>query len=70
MIEREKGKNHEIMKERALRQLVATQERKGSRMAIGKRRQHRQIDRKKGGYSRKPLQRKGIICFSLYQGDL
>jgi hypothetical protein len=41
MIEKEKGKDHEIVKERALGQLVVAQERKGSRMVTSKRRQHR-----------------------------
>jgi hypothetical protein len=70
MIEREKGKDHEIVKEKTLGQPVVVKERKGNMMVMGKRRQHRQIDRRKGGYRRKPLQRKGIIYFSLYQGDL
>jgi len=41
MIEKEKGKDHERVKERALGQLVVAQERKGSKMVIGKRKQHR-----------------------------
>jgi hypothetical protein len=63
MIEREKGKDHEIMKEKALGQSIVVKGSKRSKMAMGKRSQHRQIKRRKRGYRRKPLQKKGIICF-------
>jgi hypothetical protein len=41
MIERNKGKDHERVKEKALGQLVAIKEMKGGRMATSMRGQHR-----------------------------
>jgi hypothetical protein len=63
MIEKKKGKDHERVKERALGQPIATQERKGSKMVISKRIQHRHIERRKGGYNRKPYKRRGSFVF-------
>jgi hypothetical protein len=48
------------VKEKTLRQPIAINERKGSKMATGKRRQHRQIERRKGGY---PYKGRGSFVF-------
>jgi hypothetical protein len=58
MIEREKGKDHERVKEKTLGQPTAVKERKGGRMAASMRGQQRHVAmrvRGKGGYRKKPL---------------
>jgi hypothetical protein len=57
MIEREKGKDNEIVKEKTLGQPIAIKKKKGSKMAMGKRKQHRQIGR------RKPYKGRGSFVF-------
>jgi hypothetical protein len=52
-----------IMKEKTLRQPIVVKERKRNRMAMGKRRQHVQIERRKGGYRRKPYKGRGSFVF-------
>jgi hypothetical protein len=43
MTKKEKGKGHERMKEKAMRQTIAIKERKGSKMVTGRNEQHGQV---------------------------
>jgi hypothetical protein len=54
MTKRKKNKDHERVKDKALKQHVAVKERKGGMMMTNKKGQQRQVKRK-GGYKRKPL---------------
>jgi hypothetical protein len=69
MIEREKAKDHERVKEKTLGQPVVVKERKGGNMASSTRGKQRQVGtrvrgrKEEGGYRKKPLQRRGSFVF-------